>query len=572
MRVFLAALTLFTVFAVPASPGRADSADTVSLLVPVDVELDTLDVLETQSSDDSQVGWEKIVVPMEGTVEQTRASWEDRLGESVLVERIYPLLVGSNEPLFGQQWGLENTGQEGGTSDADIDVRRAWSVATGEGVVVAVIDSGVNASHPDLVGQVIPGRDFVDNDNDPSPVGNNLDESHGTFIAAIIAARVDGAGMAGVAPDARILSVRACSEGSCETLDAINGIHYAVDRGADIINLSFGGPYPRDEPDPPMAAAIEYARSRGVLVVTAAGNDPPHLVGRDYMMVPAELPHANNLAVTATDRYDRIDDFYYGPGIDIAAPGVEIVSATVSGHGVLDGTSFAAPHVAGVAALLKSTDLSMGYEELAARVMAWVDRPSAVSGKVESGRLNAGHVLNNRFTDTRGHTFEKDAKWAADNGVTKGCNPPRNTRFCPNESVTRGQMAAFLRRHLGLPTTSNDHFKDDANSTFQRDINSLAEAGITRGCNPPANDRFCPDDPVTRGEMAAFLVRAFGLSQANHPGFDDVSGSDTFARDITKLATAGITKGCNPPSNSNYCPDDSVTRGQMTAFLHRAEG
>ncbi|HEU4894817.1 MAG TPA: S8 family serine peptidase [Acidimicrobiia bacterium] len=569
MRIATTLLAVLSLFALPAVRGEADSPDTVSLLVPADAPIDSL---KTQSATDSRVGWKRVVVPVQGTVDQTRSAWAKQLGATVAVERAYPLLVGQDEPDFDRQWGLENTGQAGGTPNADIDAIRAWSKATGKGVVVAVIDSGVDADHPDLTGQVIEGRDFVDNDDDPSPVGDNPDESHATFIAGIIAAKVNDFGMSGVAPDARILNVRACSDGSCMALDAVNAIYYAVDQGADIINLSFGGPYPRASSDHPLESAIEYARTKGVLVVTAAGNDPPESIGGDMMMVPAELPHPNNLAVAATDRRDQIAfGTYYGQGIDIAAPGVDIWSSTITGYAFGDGTSFAAPHVAGVAALLKSTDRSMGYQELAARIKTWVDRPSGVSGRVESGRVSAGDVLFNRFIDTVGNIFEADANWAADLGVTKGCNPPENTLFCPDESVTRGQMAAFLTRHLGLPSASRDHFDDDDSSTFQRDINSLAEAGITKGCNPPSNDRFCPDDPVTRDQMAAFLVRALGLSEDTHPGFDDVPANSTFARDIEKLASAGITRGCNPPQNTAYCPADEVTRGQMTAFLHRTE-
>jgi hypothetical protein len=175
------------------------------------------------------------------------------------------------------------------------------------------------------------------------------------------------------------------------------------------------------------------------------------------------------------------------------------------------------------------------------------------------------------FDDIVGNTFEADIDWAGAVGVTKGCNPPDNTLFCPGDDVTRGQMAAFLTRYLGLPAASRDYFTDDAGSTFEDDINRLAEAGITRGCNPPANDRFCPADDVTRAQMAAFLVRAFDLTAGGHPGFSDVPTSDTFHDDIVKLGTAGITRGCNPPDNTRYCPADPVTRGQMAAFLHRAD-
>src|SRR5690606_4339530 len=100
------------------------------------------------------------------------------------------------------------------------------------------------------------------------------------------------------------------------------------------------------------------------------------------------------------------------------------------------------------------------------------------------------------------------------------------------------------------------------------DVAALANAGITRGCNPPSNDRFCPDEPVTRGQMAAFLVRALGLA-ASHLSFVDTAGH-TFAANISALAAAGITRGCNPPANDRFCPDDYVTRAQMAAFLRRA--
>jgi hypothetical protein len=134
-------------------------------------------------------------------------------------------------------------------------------------------------------------------------------------------------------------------------------------------------------------------------------------------------------------------------------------------------------------------------------------------------------------------------------------------------------MAAFLVRALGLTADTHPGFVDvGSSSTFVDDIGKLATAGITRGCNPHGNDRFCPDDSVTRAQMAAFLVRALGLTADTHPGFVDVGSSSTFVDDIGKLATAGITLGCNPPDNDRFCPDQPVTRGQLAAFLKRALG
>ena len=174
-----------------------------------------------------------------------------------------------------------------------------------------------------------------------------------------------------------------------------------------------------------------------------------------------------------------------------------------------------------------------------------------------------------RFADVpTTHLFFADVEWLAAEGITLGCNPPANTNFCPDAKVTRGQMAAFLDRALDLPS-GPDAFVDDGASVFEANINALAAAGITKGCNPPDNDRFCPDALVSRGQMAAFLNRALDLPAGVGDSFVDDNDS-IFENDIDALAASGITKGCNPPVNDKFCPVASVTRGQMAAFLHRA--
>nr|MDJ0953892.1 S-layer homology domain-containing protein [Acidimicrobiia bacterium] len=164
--------------------------------------------------------------------------------------------------------------------------------------------------------------------------------------------------------------------------------------------------------------------------------------------------------------------------------------------------------------------------------------------------------------------FFTEIEWLADTGTTRGCNPPTNNRYCPDDPVTRGQMAAFLTRALDLPAGPTGAFTDDT-GVFEADIEALAGAGITRGCNPPTNNRYCPNDPVTRGQMAAFLTRALSLPGSDSDTFSDDDGS-VFEANIEALAAAGITRGCNPPANNRYCPDNPVTRGQMAAFLYRA--
>lgn len=176
------------------------------------------------------------------------------------------------------------------------------------------------------------------------------------------------------------------------------------------------------------------------------------------------------------------------------------------------------------------------------------------------------------FSDDDGSVFEDDIEWLASTGVTRGCNPPTNTRFCPDDPVTRGQMAAFLRRALpGLDDSGPvPGFWDTVGTTFEQDIEWLAATGVTRGCNPPTNTRFCPDEAVTRGQMAAFLRRALPGLTANGsvPAFTDVAGS-VFVDDIEWLAATGVTRGC---TTTAFCPNEPVTRGQMAAFLRRALG
>jgi len=181
-------------------------------------------------------------------------------------------------------------------------------------------------------------------------------------------------------------------------------------------------------------------------------------------------------------------------------------------------------------------------------------------------------VISTRFIDVpANHTFYDDVEYLAVEAITLGCNPPSNTLYCPNNNVTRGQMAAFLVRALGLTDDGGGNtFIDDDGSIFEADIAKLAAAGITKGCNPPVNDRYCPDNNVNREQMAAFLVRALGLTDDGGGNtFIDDDGS-IFEADIAKLAATGITLGCNPPVNNMFCPKNNVTRQQMAAFLHRA--
>ena len=173
------------------------------------------------------------------------------------------------------------------------------------------------------------------------------------------------------------------------------------------------------------------------------------------------------------------------------------------------------------------------------------------------------------FVDDDGSVHEAAIEALVVGGITQGCDE-RGIYFCADRAVTRGEMAAFLTRALLIPAASSDSFVDDSNSVFEGAINAIAAAGITKGCNPPVNDRFCADDPVSREQMATFLVRALQLDAATtSSGFTDVAGS-VHVPAIDAIAAADITRGCNPPDNTEFCPRQPVTRAQMATFLTRA--
>jgi hypothetical protein len=180
-------------------------------------------------------------------------------------------------------------------------------------------------------------------------------------------------------------------------------------------------------------------------------------------------------------------------------------------------------------------------------------------------------VFEGLFYDDEDSIFTSAIDRLGASGITRGCNPPFNDAFCPEDPVIRGQMAAFLVRALGYTNDGGgNRFTDDNASVFESAIDRLATAGVTLGCNPPVNDRFCPEDSVTRGQMAAFLVRALGYTNDGGGNRFTDDNNSVFEGAIDRLATAGVTRGCNPPVNDRFCPDQPVTRGQMAAFLTRA--
>ncbi|MFZ5870248.1 MAG: type VII secretion-associated serine protease mycosin [Actinomycetota bacterium] len=266
-----------------------------------------------------------------------------------------------------------------------LGLRDAWDVARGQGVTVAVVDSGVEKDNPHLVDVVGPGTTFVG--GDPEPGGTSAVNNHGTAIASLIAAqRVEGSGLVGVAPRATIMPVRVfastdeqdVAQGNGLRMDRIAaGIRYAAENGARVINVSLSSP----APEPELEAAVRFAQERGALIVASTGNRDPDSGEPDGDRYPAAYPGV--LGVTAVDTADRVTDAsIHGPAVDVAAPGQEVISAwfdekdCVNSPGVAaPQTSWATGYVSGVAALVASAHPDASAEEIAYRIMASADRP-----------------------------------------------------------------------------------------------------------------------------------------------------------------------------------------------------
>jgi hypothetical protein len=174
----------------------------------------------------------------------------------------------------------------------------------------------------------------------------------------------------------------------------------------------------------------------------------------------------------------------------------------------------------------------------------------------------AGPAPASPFSDIAGSKFYDDIIWLEASGITSGCG---GGKFCPDGLVTRSQMASFISRAMNLEASSVDHFTDDDGNKHEANINRLASAGITAGCGPSA---YCPDGVVARDQMATFLVRARNLPPSGVNWFTDDDGNKHEDR-INAFAAAKVTSGCG---DGRFCPAGGVTRGQMAAFLHRAFG
>ncbi|HYM53052.1 MAG TPA: S8 family serine peptidase, partial [Candidatus Dormibacteraeota bacterium] len=360
--------------------------------------------------------------PVEEVLAQLRANpgvaWAEPDYVVTVAEEVGVAAVNVNDPLTGQQYALDR-----------MHVREAWSIGTGGSNLIAVVDTGVWAAHPDLAGRLVPGYDFVNNDSNPAD-----DNAHGTWVSGIIAANAnDGLGIAGISWTDRIMPVKVMDEnGLGMTSDVAAGIHWAVDHGASVINLSIGG----FGDSQLLREAVDYAWARNVVLVAAAGNF--RSAGPFY---PASYPHV--ISVSATQADDEFTNWSnFGADVDVSAPGASILTtncnrSTVSSckytgaHIVISGTSFSSPNVAGVVALLRARNPGWTNASVVSRILSTADDLGYAGwdNRYGHGRVNANRALggsNGPASPSPGDALEPD------NAFSSAKTAAINTTFRPS--------------------------------------------------------------------------------------------------------------------------------------------
>jgi subtilisin family serine protease len=364
--------------------------------------------------------------------EQRRLERDPAVRTVQVSHRLYRDLDPRDEPLWDELWGLDNAGQaiQGvvGQPDIDVDALESLGEATGSGVVLAVIDDGVDFSQPDLAGQawVNPGESgggkeangvdddgngYIDDVNgwdfchDDKSVHDVNDDFHGTHVTGTIAAKLNGAGIVGVAPAVKIMALKFLGDDpDCGYDDqAIDAIEYAKSFGVRISNNSWGraaSPFPSED-----AWLRDAIADSGMLFVASAGNSSVNNDSSSKRSVPASFDLPNILSVAAVDTQGSLASFSnYGPSsVDVAAPGVSIKSTFpnwdgyAAGYRYLSGTSMASPHVTGIAALVgaQSPSLLASPTELKARILDKAKPDDNLDGLILTGDIaSAANVID----------------------------------------------------------------------------------------------------------------------------------------------------------------------------------
>jgi thermitase len=364
-----------------------------------------------------------------------------------------------NDPSSPMQWGLNSP------NNVDIDAPAAWQVTTGSpATVVAVIDSGIDTTHPDLAGQLwnnptanadgligdVHGWNFIDNNADISD-----QNGHGTHVAGILAAAGNnGYGVAGVDWGARLMVLKFIDANGNGSIDAaVQAIYFAVQHGARVINASWGG----EDYSQALVDAIGYANAHNVVFVTAAGNES---VNNDVVQsYPAAVRLPNTISVAAVDQAGNLADFSnYGSTVDIAAPGVNILSTLPHGFGVLSGTSMSAPFVSGVVALVAGQHPEYTAAQLVQRVLATAKPLPTLAGLVATGGIvDAANAVGATAPPAPPNTtISSSPPGALSDDAAQALLLSSDGYYALQGGTTVGFLSGLFRDVLGRPATLGD--------------------------------------------------------------------------------------------------------------------
>ncbi|GIE80719.1 hypothetical protein Aph02nite_66690 [Actinoplanes philippinensis] len=461
------------------------------------------------------------------------------------------------DPSRAQQWDLTK-----------LKADQAWKRSTGAGVTVAVVDTGVDATHPDLAGHVLDGYDAITDRTGPV----TDDHGHGTHVAGTIAAVTgNGVGVAGLAPDARILPVKVLgANGGGNMSDIAEGIIWAADHGAQIINMSLGS----TTKVAAVSNAVSYARSKGVTVVAAVGNSRQSGSPVSY---PAADPGV--IGVAGTDANDRIGTYSNaGNYVDVAAPGTDILSTYPArrgpGYKQMSGTSMASPHVAAAAALLKSANPALTADQIETTLeKTAVDLGAAgFDNDFGNGRIDPAAALASltpvTTPTTRPTTSAPATRPTTSAPATRPTTSAPATRPTTSAPATRPTTSApATRPTTSAPATRPTTSPITAAPTTSAPTGAAAyEAEVVTLTNAQRTSNGCPaartDDRLTaaaRAHSADMVARNF----FDHTGSD---GSNF----VTRANRAGYTAPSGENIAYGYRSPQEVVTGWMNSPGHRA--
>jgi thermitase len=441
-------------------------------------------------------------------------------------------VVDPNDTHFGLQYGLKNTGQDikgqKGTPNSDIRAEGAWNVSKGDGVKVAIVDTGIDLNHPEFAGKIVAHKSFV---SEPTAEDGN---GHGTHVAGTVTANTNNEqGVAGTCPNCQLVIAKALGDnGSGDVAGISNGVTWAADNGPKVINISVvmnNGVAPE-----PLKDAINYAWNKGIVIVAAAGNcgDSNYTSNgcsvMNQQLYPAAFP--NVVSVANIDNKDqKHSSSNHGTWVDVAAYGTHIVATLpthqnafgILNYGYLTGTSMASPMVAGVAGLVWSSPHGTSNQAVVDRLLSTVDNISGTGTYWEKGRINAEEAVGGGNRQPVGVVDEYS------------CSKVRGWSYDPDEPGKSIAVHVYINGAVGTP---NAEGHDTGETSVNRpDVNSA------RGISGVHGFDWALPDKYRDGKSHEVFVYAIDSQGGTNPEIGRGNTGNCPSSDTTPTVT-------NPPS------------------------